>query len=428
VIVKPDNSLPSKPKATEGTPLQPSTPVGYPDAVLPSIEKNIFLCEFEKGKIFVDENDLADQFQNIHLNSTEEESGFDEAAEETEFNCDISPEEQFRLVCLNRVSEEDDLHEDDDSIIMPWSFEDFDVIERLGKGASGVVYEAKEVLSGYSVALKVQEATEEARCEMDIHADLDHPGIIKMIDYFYADEPIEDLDNNSTRASEKEDKPTVYLILILELCKEALFDTIRDNPNRNIDEDKAASMFYQAFHALDYFHNQGMIHCDIKSLNFLTTHDGTQLKLADFGMAVREDEKEVVGGSPVYMSPEHLMAWRNFDACFDHRSDVYSLGVVLFETLTGYLPYQVIQDDEDYYDVLEDRLAEDPILDLRNLDNCTTDDPVYVPPPILPDFLSPDACDLIERLMAANPDDRISLEEAMQHRWFQMHGLGLSSR
>jgi hypothetical protein len=50
VIVKPDNSLPSKPKATEGTPLQPSTPVGYPDTVLPSIEKIYFCANLKKAR------------------------------------------------------------------------------------------------------------------------------------------------------------------------------------------------------------------------------------------------------------------------------------------------------------------------------------------------------------------------------------------
>ncbi|KAL3912242.1 MAG: hypothetical protein SGARI_001264 [Bacillariaceae sp.] len=322
-------------------------------------------------------------------------------------------------------------------MIMPWSLEDFAVIKKLGKGAAGAVYEAMERQSGHCIALKVQESTEEALCEMDIHVDLEHPGIIKMIDFFYSDEPIEDfraeelleeaLDDKSVSSNPEDDKPKEYLIFILELCKEALFDTIRNKPNRCIEEEKAAPMFFQAFGALDHLHDQGMIHCDIKSLNFLTTHDGTQLKLADFGMAVREDEKEVVGGSPVYMSPEHLMAWRTMDAEFDHRSDIYSLGVVLFEALVGYLPYQVVNTDEDYYELLEDRLNDEPILDLRNIDDCTGEEPIYVPPPIFPEFLSPDACDLIERMVAANPDDRIDLDEAMQHPWFQKNGMGPST-
>lgn len=343
-------------------------------------------------------------------------------------------EDQFRLVCLHRCSEEieDEVQEGD--ILQPWSMDDFDVLHKLGSGAVGTVYQAQERQSNYGVALKVQKAEEEALCEMDIHIDLEHFGIVKMIDYFYtsdsdACENLEDGGNDT----DDDDARTLYIVFILELCQESLFDSIRNQPERFIPEEQAASLFHNIFDAFEYLHAQGIIHCDVKSLNFLLTQakdgDGDyyfnaapqqQLKLADFGMAVRNDEREVVGGSCIYMSPEHLMAWRQCSDEFDHRSDIYSLGVVLYEALVGYIPYQVVQNDQDYEDLLEDGLAGEPILDLRRLDDCTAEEPIYVPPPIFPEFITDEARDLIERLMAARPEDRITMEEAKHHAWFRI--------
>ena len=136
-------------------------------------------------------------------------------------------------------------------------------------------------------------------------------------------------------------------------------------------------------------------------------------------MAVRSFEREVVGGSCMYMAPEHLLAWRHCNDEFDHRSDIYSLGVVLYEMLVGYIPYQVVQNDQDYEDLIEDGLGDEPILDLRQLNDYTLEDPIYVPPPIFRESMSDEAQDLIERLMQARPEDRITLEEAQEHPWFR---------
>ena len=98
-----------------------------------------------------------------------------------------------------------------------------------------------------------------------------------------------------------------------------------------------------------YLHSQDIIHCDIKPANWLVDGRGedARLRLADFGMAVQTDAREIVGGSPVYMAPEHLLAWRDLSDKFDHRTDIYSLGVVLYEMLMGYLPYEVLEADSD---------------------------------------------------------------------------------
>ena len=173
--------------------------------------------------------------------------------------------------------------------------------------------------------------------------------------------------------------------------------------------------------------------------------DKAIVKLADFGMAVTSDAKEVVGGSPVYMAPEHLLAWRDLTDDFDHRSDIYSLGVVLYEMLMGYLPYEVLEADKtqdiattDSGDMNQslakaflDLAVSDqnvdteesdhgyPVLDLRKLDDVTSDQPFYIPPPIFVEEISAEAQDLILRLMEPSASKRITLEEAQQHEWFR---------
>ena len=172
------------------------------------------------------------------------------------------------------------------------------------------------------------------------------------------------------------------------------------------------------------------------------------IKLTDFGMAVTGDTREVVGGSPVYMAPEHLLAWRDLTNDFDHRTDIYSLGVVVYELLMGYLPYEVIEADKqqaipntETEDVEEsivrefmglsvagpskEGLSEEnfdhgyPVLDLRKLNDATSDEPFYIPPPIFLEEISKEAQDLILCLMEPSASKRITLEEAQGHEWFR---------
>jgi aurora kinase, other len=338
----------------------------------------------------------------------------------------------FRYVCLNRCGEDMD-HLADEGI-EEWSVNDFDYVRDLGTGGTASVFCAREKQSGFLVALKVQKAGQDGICEIDIHENLDHPSVVRMIDYFYSDVPFRQgkssgnvVDDNNNDDDDKEDAHK-YLYMILELCETSLFDAIRDCEEYCLAEEKVVSWFRNAIDALEYIHTEGIIHCDCKSLNFLVANNGQSLKLADFGMAVQNDEKQVVGGSPIYMAPEHLMAWKHLTDNFDHRTDIYSLGVVFYEALVGYLPYEVIQDDNDSIiaQLLENQNEDDfpsPILDLRKLDDNNTDDdePFYIPPPIFPEFVSEEAQDLITRMMDPVPDNRISLADAKEHAWFQKY-------
>jgi aurora kinase len=346
---------------------------------------------------------------------------------------------KFQAVCNTRVSEFDDDDDDGDGIFQEWSVHDFNYVRDLGEGGQATVFLAREKQSGYLVALKVQEEDDDAICEIDIHDPLDHPAIVTMIDYFFSEEPFRADHHHDHHHDKSAPSPSTLLFIILEYCDGgSLFDIIRDAHDGFLTENQAVSYFKNAVQGMAYLHQQEIIHCDVKSMNFLVGNNKKQLKLTDFGMAVRNDEREVIGGSPVYMSPEHLMAWRHMTDDFDNKSDVYSLGVILFEMLLGYLPYEVLSNEEGgdgegdsllaNFDNLnmddnDDDPFQPPILDLRKLDDQLDDEPFYIPPPIFPDNISEEAQNLILRLMEPCPHKRISLSEALGHSWFQKYDM-----
>ena len=385
-----------------------------------------------------------------------------------------SEEEQQRMdfatVCSFRVAE--DLDGDLEELgIMEWSLDDFVYERHLGSGGSAeAVVVARECQSKHAVALKIQKLAaghhgsedNDAVRELDIHEPLKHPCIVEMIDYFYTDRIFDQIKIDNEDEAENTDSE--YVVMILELCNGGdMFDVAQNVHEENEEncfqngvvaclgfpEQRAAKYFYDAVQALEYLHEKHeIIHCDIKSQNFLVHNDPASgestLKLADFGMAVRYDERELVGGSPIYMAPEHLLAWRHLTSDFDYKSDIYSLGVVLYEILVGYLPYEVIENKTNNSGIEEDleldkafeklTVASEeeeslgsgsglglPILDLRKLDDTTSDEPFYVPPPIFPDFVSADARDLISRLMEPEPTTRLSLCQVREHPWLKRH-------
>jgi len=234
-----------------------------------------------------------------------------------------------------------------------------------------------------------------------------------------------------------------------------LHDVIDRFADVRMPESVVAQYMTAAIDVLEYLHNEEMIiHCDIKPANWLLAGTGPigTLKLADFGMAVPFNEREIIGGSPVYMAPEHLVAWRDMTDQFDSRTDIYSLGVVLYEMLMGYLPYEVLEattptselelvnnnngngngkgNDDGIESIakelLELSIASDeynpegyPVLDLRKLNDVTSNEPFYIPPPIFVDDVSEEAQDLILRFMEPSVSKRITLQEAKNHPWFQ---------
>jgi len=190
------------------------------------------------------------------------------------------------------------------------------VAELLGEGGMGAVYRAVHRASGRQVALKVFDG-DGVRVENEarIQASLAHPHIAAMHEYF-------------------EDRGLRCLVMEL-VPGESLAQRVARGP---IAAAEALPILADVAGAAGHMHRRGIVHRDLKPSNIRITPDG-RVKVLDFGIAKIEHLKGVteaghVIGTPAYLSPEQLRTGRATP-----RSDVWSLGVLLFEMLTGRLPF-----------------------------------------------------------------------------------------
>eukprot|EP00743_Colponemidia_sp_Colp-15_P001581 GILK01001727.1.p1 GENE.GILK01001727.1~~GILK01001727.1.p1 ORF type:complete len:380 (+),score=33.60 GILK01001727.1:100-1140(+) len=259
-----------------------------------------------------------------------------------------------------------------------WQLSDFDVGRPLGKGKFGNVYLAREKKTQYVIALKVLHkkqllktgVEQQLRREIEIQSHLRHPNILKMHGFFW-------------------DEKRIYLILEFapggELYKEL-------QRHRTFPEKRAAAYIHQLASALHYCHSKHVIHRDIKPENLLLGSNG-ELKIADFGWSVHapNSRRRTLCGTLDYLPPEMIESQEH-----DFRVDVWSLGVLCFEFLVGYPPFEATGHTETYR-----RIAK---VDL-----------------VFPPHVSAEAQDLICRLLVKNPRDRMQLEDVARHPWIMRH-------
>src|SRR5262245_40030239 len=201
---------------------------------------------------------------------------------------------------------------------------------KLGVGGMGTVYRAGRLLIGDRVAVKVlhpdqmadPQAVERFRREAQTAACLKHPNVVTVYDFGVSREGLN--------------------YQVMELAEGESLRSLVERHGR-LAETAAAEIIRQVSAALDEAHRQGIVHRDIKPENILvqTIPGGLQVKLLDFGIAALRDIKAGrltrtggVVGTPHYMSPEQCLGEE-----LDGRSDIYSLGIVLFEMLTGVVPF-----------------------------------------------------------------------------------------
>lgn len=200
---------------------------------------------------------------------------------------------------------------------------------RIGKGAMGAVYLAKDPRINRSVAVKAipiekefeDDELKEARLRFFREAEsagrLTHPNIITVFDA-------------------GEDKGLAYIAM--EYVPGIALRDFTD-PKRLLAPKRALDLAASTAEALDYAHNQGVIHRDIKPANLLYNPKEGSLKITDFGVARLTDNNRtktgIVLGTPIYMSPEQLGAEK-----LTGLSDLFSLGVTLYELLIGEVPFK----------------------------------------------------------------------------------------
>lgn len=199
---------------------------------------------------------------------------------------------------------------------------DYEIVAKLGAGGLGVVYEVTHSISRRREAMKIllpdqsaaPEMVERFHREVQTLAALNHINIAALHTAFYHDN---------------------QLAMIMELIHG---ETLRDRQQRSaIDLDHALECTAQTLRALAYAHRLGVVHRDIKPSNIMITADGV-VKLLDFGIALHGHSTGLTRagyllGSLNYMSPEQVNG-----GTATPRSDIYSVGVTLYELLTGKLP------------------------------------------------------------------------------------------
>ena len=197
--------------------------------------------------------------------------------------------------------------------------------DTLGTGGMAVVYKARDLMLERNVAVKVLREDfskdpafrERFRQEARAAANLSHPNIVTVHDF--------GLDQG-------------HLFIVMEYMPGTDLKSLTKQKER-FEIDEALELMIQACGGIGYAHRAGLVHCDVKPHNMLVTPEG-RLKVTDFGIAralstISPDEhSDVVWGTTHYFSPEHASGKPPAPA-----SDVYSLGVILYEMVTGRLPF-----------------------------------------------------------------------------------------
>ncbi len=199
------------------------------------------------------------------------------------------------------------------------------VLRRIGSGGIGAVYAAEHIALGHRVAIKLlrgaaaADASETARLrrEAQVQVTIEHPNVVRTLDL-----------DQTTDGS-------IYIVMEL-LQGVSLAERLREGP---VACAQAVPIFVGVCRALEAAHRAGVIHRDLKPGNVFLCNDGVY-KVLDFGMSKFAQAESLTQdgytlGTPEYMSPEQCIG-----APLDPRSDIYALGIMMYETLTGDIPIQ----------------------------------------------------------------------------------------
>ncbi|KAI0503737.1 hypothetical protein KFK09_014678 [Dendrobium nobile] len=259
-----------------------------------------------------------------------------------------------------------------------WQLDDFEIGKFIGEGKFGKVYLAREKQSGYVIALKVifkKKKLEKyqffghLKREIEIQHSLDHPNVLRLFAWFH-------------------DETRVFLVL--EYAAQVELYKLLNNLLR-FSEKRAATYVASLAKALAYCHKKHVIHRDIKPENLLLDYEG-RLKIADFGWAAQlqaHGKRQTMCGTIDYLAPEMVQ-----NKAHDQTVDNWTLGILCYEFLYGVPPFEA----EDKYDTFRRILKVDVVFPSSPL-------------------VSPEAKDLISKLLVKDSSKRLSLQKILEHPW-----------
>jgi calcium-dependent protein kinase len=338
----------------------------------------------EKEKESETENEIKDSLDNIEKTTIEPNKKFQRREnrsisliEKKKMGSQIFKDELKLRVQLNTLIEENKC--------LPTK--KYKVINKLGDGAYGTVYLANNLMTKQKVAMKKIDKVKdneiddmEIKNEIDILRKLDHPNIVKIIEFYSASK-------------------AYYIITDYCPCGE-LYNQIKTQYN----EYQLSVLFYQVFSGLCYLHSKNIVHRDLKLENILisemepdkkTNRKYFWIKIIDFGTAKifekNKNEKTVVGSS-YYIAPEVLQ--KNYN----EKCDTWSAGVILYMLIVGRAPFDGKNDDEIIDNIKKGKFNAKH----KKLLNASSE-----------------VQDLVKHLLQVNVKKRFSASDALKHPWFK---------
>ena len=248
---------------------------------------------------------------------------------------------------------------------------------RIGRGSFSKIYKGHHKDTQMVVAVKkievdnIKQINSNIEREIDVMMKLRHPNIVRLYDVVY-------------------DYENCNIFLIIEYCARGDFNKFLNK--RALKEKHAKRYMRQLAQGLRYLLRNNVLHRDLKPHNILLT-ENNELKLSDFGFARYFEHNKLIEtlcGSPMYMAPE-IMKYKEYT----NKSDLWSVGVIMYEMLTGRTPYR----SKTFYNLMKD-------IDRKK---------IIIPPNI---ELSKECKQLIHKLLIKEPCKRISWKGFFNHRWF----------